>query len=148
VGVLGYDLLVPLELLPSNVTGMVVTDQYRPILNRLAVAISLSCATTSDLGAPLCLSENISASVHRIGNDGVDVEVNWEPPDDLAPEFVRCRNRQGYVFCAEPQEDLPDAAQLSHFGEGHVDRLLYTCVRVLLNLAGLRPAVARRQHET
>ena len=64
--VIGKHRLVAFELLPRNVTGMMVANQDHPCITRLEMPLALSGASIDDLGSGFRFAEGIGARVHRI----------------------------------------------------------------------------------
>jgi hypothetical protein len=64
--VIGKHRLVTFELLPRNVTGMMVANQDHPCIARLEMALALSSAPIDDLGSGFRFAEGIGTRIHRI----------------------------------------------------------------------------------
>src|ERR1035438_8517405 len=83
VCIIAQHCLIPLELLPRDVSGMVVAKQNHPCLNRFEVSFGLSRAAIDNLGPRFRFAECVSARVHRISHHPPYGVVNRQLPHNL-----------------------------------------------------------------
>ena len=133
--VIGKHRLVAFELLPRNVTGMVVVNQDHPCITRLEMPLALSGASIDDLGSGFRFAEGIGARVHRIPQHVPDRVVHRQFPDDVMSGRIQNQRGQIRILSPKPQQYLPGAAQLHHLGEDQMHCLLHTTVRIDLYFA-------------
>src|SRR5438309_4729137 len=99
--VIGKHRLVTFELLPRNVTGMMVVNQDHPCITRLEMPLALSGASIDDLGSGFRFAEGVSARVHRIPEHVPDGVVYREFPDDIMPRCIQ--NQRGQIRILTPK---------------------------------------------
>ena len=133
--VIGKHRLVAFELLPRNVTGMMVANQDHPCIARLKMPLALSSASIDDLGSGFRLAEGIGARVHRIPEHVPDRVVHRQFPDDVMSRRLQNQRGQIRILAPKPQQHLPGAAQFHHFGEDQMHCLLHTTVGIDLDFA-------------
>src|SRR5271157_4023965 len=104
-------LLIPL---PSNVTGVMIANQDRPVLRGAPMSHRLAGAAVHDPGANLGASERVRSGVKRIREYVLHRAVAWRPPRNLS---IRVPDRNAELFLTKPQQHLTDAAQLFQFLE-------------------------------
>ena len=126
---------------------MGVAQQHVPVLSRLRDAAGLAGATALDLRPLAFPAEGIGASIERIVQDLHDAVIRGRFPDQLLDVDVAQDDGHLQAGLAQPQEDLPRAAQLAELGEDQTDRLDDMLVGIDLDLSRLAPAEAGRQHE-
>src|ERR1041384_2495543 len=95
--VIGKHRLVAFELLPRNVTGMMIVNQDHPCITRLEMPLALPGASIDDLGSGFRFAEGVSARVHRIPEHVPDGVVYREFPDDIKPRRIQNRSEERRV---------------------------------------------------
>jgi len=92
-------------------------------------------------------AEGVSAGVDGVVQHLHDAVVGRLAPFDPAHRTVPADHRQLQFGVAQPQKDLPRAAELAELGEDEPDRLLHALVGIALDPIVLAPDEARRQGE-
>jgi hypothetical protein len=147
VGVLEQHPLVLLEPLPVDVTFMVVADEHVPLGHRFVVPGGLHGAPIDKTRPPATAAECIGAGIERIVQHLHDAVVGRLAPLDPADDAVAPDDGQLQGGIADPQEDLPRAAEFLELGEDELDGTLNPLVRIQLDAPVLAPDQARRQRE-
>src|ERR1700733_7742080 len=125
--VIGKHRLVAFELLPRNVTGMMVVNQDHPCITRLEMPLAFSGASIDDLGSGFRFAEGIGARVHRIPEHVPDGVVHREfrrrhapayPEPSRADSYSRPETTAALVgrYPVPPSWRKPDALPLAHDG--------------------------------
>src|SRR4051812_11598559 len=99
--VIGKHRLVTFELLPRNVTGMMVVNQDHPCITGLEMSLALSGASIDDLGSGFRFAEGIGARIHRIPEHVPDSVVYRQLPDDVMSR--RIQNQRGQIRILAPK---------------------------------------------
>src|SRR5919202_5760502 len=129
---------------PREVTFVRAGPQRQPLLARLAPGADRGAGAVVAHARP-GPAVGVGAAVGGGGDDLVGGRVARPSPDHLA---VPSPGRQVEPVLEEPQERLPDAAQLGDLVDDQPDRRLHPAVRVLLQpVADLDEADRGRDHE-
>ena len=132
--------LVRLVVPPRNVAGVMVAQQDRPLLRRSLDAVDLVGAPVDDPRPLRCPAECVGSRVQRVVQDLHDGMVDRRLPDDLGDVDVPPDDGHFDLRRAEPEEDLPCAAEFAELREHHTDGFLHMLVGIDLDLARLAPA--------
>jgi hypothetical protein len=147
VRVLEQKFLVILVFLPTDVPGMIVAQQDVPLGSGLAQPADLASAPINDPGSLRRPAEGISSSIKRIVQDLHDAVISGRLPDELVDIDIAQDDGHLDGGRAQPQKDLPRAAQFAEPGKDEPDRFGHVLVRSDRDLARLGPAQAWRKHE-
>src|ERR1041385_2642636 len=124
---------------------MMVAEQHRPAIDRLAVAVGLPRTPIDELGARLATSEDVCASIERILQKLQYRIINRNHPPCLATELTIVNRGQRELLASKPQQHLSCTADLHEFLEYKMNRLLNSLVGLELDLGMMRPAESDRQ---
>jgi hypothetical protein len=103
IGVVGNQVLVPLELDPSNIAGVVVMDQNLPLLPIAAEVVAQdSLPPASDRYARPAPAVGVGAGVHRVRQHVIKRVVNRRLPLDLAFAATLYDRRDRDILLSEP----------------------------------------------
>jgi hypothetical protein len=109
---------------------MMITNQDRPLILWLAVAVGPACPAHIDFCEGFGLSEYISTGIHRISQDRQNHMIQRRLPIDL-PILISIANcRQRDSFLAKPEQRLPCAPVLLKLLEHQPNRVLYPQVGI------------------
>src|ERR1700675_2526532 len=103
--------LVTFVLLPGNVTGMMVGNQYRPLGSRFLVTRGLPRAPLDDTCSRFRLPERIGSRIDRVGQQFQNCRVYRKIPDRLPTWLIEDPHWQFNALPAKPWQDLTNAAQ-------------------------------------
>ena len=107
-----------------------VANQDHPCIARLEMPLALSSAAIDDLGSGFRFAEGVGARVHRIPEHVPDRVVHRQFPYDVMSRRLQNQRGQIRILAPKPQQHLPRAAQLHHFGEHQMHCLLHTTVGI------------------
>ncbi len=79
-GVGGELLLVPLELLPVNVTIVMILQQYLTVLKGTMVAVGLACPAINNLGSVDAFAVGVDTGIEGVGQQRNDIAVSDRCP--------------------------------------------------------------------
>src|SRR5215469_972886 len=102
VGIRCDHLLIAFILLPGNVSGMMVSNQYTPRCWRLKMPLAFSRSSVDHLRSRFCLPKHISPGIHRIPHHMPDRIVDRQFPDHVL-SWALNNGRQTHFFSAEPK---------------------------------------------
>jgi len=77
--------LIPFILYPGNVAGMMILNQYLPLLAWLVMPRTFARVTIGDANSGLGFPECVSACIHRIRKDAANVDMEVSRPGRAAP---------------------------------------------------------------
>ncbi|MET4323764.1 hypothetical protein ABIC02_007555 [Bradyrhizobium sp. RT5a] len=142
--VLRQALLVRLEGIPIDVSGMMVTNEHRPLL-AVALSDALSDSTARiEIACLLGAAIHINAGIERVGEDLVDLCVSGGDPAEIDKAVGVQRKAQ--ALRAEPQPHASCRAEFGKAVEDSMDRGLHRLVRMQQHLpVGVAPYQTHRQ---
>ena len=111
--------LVGLERGPIDVAGMMFGKKHRPLGHGQMTSSLAEPSLFVDVAFLMRPPVDVRASIHRIGEYGMDRGVGRSDPTDLA-FHVRAR-REGQTLGAEPEPDLADRSQFGEFRKDRAD---------------------------
>src|ERR1051326_5678017 len=147
MSILGNTLLIRVKLFPSKLSRVVISNQDRPLIPRLPMAICPMGPAQRNFRAGLGSSEGIGAGIHGIGQDRQDSMVKGRLPIYVAILIAITNRRQCDSFLAEPEQRLPCASTLLELLEHQTNGILYPQVGIEFDGAVQSPAEAHRQAE-
>jgi len=122
--------LVAFELIPADVSLMMILEHDLPLVGGSSMAVGLAGAAVDDLSAMLALAVGIDAGIERVLEHRDDVAVTNRVPLE-AGELLSIR-RPGKVDLVSDhrQMDLPCAAHFSEPSKDQTDRFLKALIGV------------------
>ncbi len=123
-------LLDPLELIPANVTLVMIGDQHRPV-QRLAHDAAPQ-RPVDDLGVRAGTAISVGTGIRRLLEKLDHRAVGRPPPPRLVAARAAPLRRQLQSVLDEPCTGPAGRAQLEELPKDQLDRLLHANVRVLL----------------
>ena len=147
VGVVGDQLLVPLELRPANVTLMVLRDQSLPAAPVALHASNHALAPVLDGYAGSPAAKGVGARINWVGQHVMDRRIDRQTPDDSVGGRSLSRSGQKDLLLPAPHQDLADRLKLRKLAKHQCDGLLYAAIRILLDTVSAGLHVADRHGE-
>src|SRR5271157_1748214 len=147
VGIGGQHGLIAFILLPANVPGMMVPNQYRPRRLRLSLPTRLPDVAVHDFGAYRSSAESIGTRIYRIGENVQEIVICRQFPNNRGFASIAGQHGQVNVLLAKPEQRLANAPQFEHLAEDQQYRLLHALVGILFDVATGIPVEAHRQDE-
>src|SRR6516165_3002691 len=149
VGVIGDQLLVPLELGPGNVALVVVTDQNLPAAPVALHAPDHALAPILDRHPRGPAAERVGTGIDRVGQHVVNRRIHGQAPDDPVSGSAVAQSGQADLLLSAPHQDLANRLKLRKLAKHQRDGGLDAPIRVLLDAvaAGLRIADGHSEEE-
>ena len=147
VRVLREPLLVAREGVPRHVARVVIAQQDGPPLLRLAMSVGDLGSAVHETSAPLVSPEDVGAGIDRVGHQGVERAVDRQFPDDRAHFASSGQCGKCDLLLPEPQQQLPDAADLVEFLKHMRQRLADAGIGRELDCTGRSPDQTDREAE-
>jgi len=117
VGIIHDLTLVPFEVVPRDVSLVMIDDQYLPVFLSLLDAVNDPLPPAFQRHSTPGSAECIGAGINRVRQDVVDLVVDGRRPNHGSTVGAILREGQFYLFLSEPEMDLPNTLELGELGK-------------------------------